>query len=236
MPTLLNIKKDLFMISSRRQSAHIENRFPIARDGLIFILLGLIISVILYYAGFVLAAILMVIVTLFIIIFFRDPSRTCDAPHNALISPADGRVLGVRHLGEGDSPLRKNTTKISIFMSIFDVHVNRIPVKGRISEIVYNNGKFFSANLDKASEHNENNRITLETDKGHKIIFIQIAGLIARRIVCWINEMDYVKSGQRFGLIRFGSRLDIYIPSESKIVINVRDRVKAGETIIGYLP
>jgi phosphatidylserine decarboxylase len=121
-------------------------------------------------------------------------------------------------------------------MSIFNVHVNRIPSKGRISEIVYNNGRFFSANLDKASEYNENNRITLETDKGHTIIFIQIAGLIARRIVCWIDEMDYVKAGQRFGLIRFGSRLDIYIPSESRISIKVRDRVKAGETIIGYLP
>jgi phosphatidylserine decarboxylase len=236
MHTLLNVTKDLFMISSRKQRAHIENRLPVARDGLIFILLGLLISVILYYVGFMLAAILMVVVTLFIIYFFRDPARTCDVPDNALISPADGRIVIVRHPGEGDSPLGENTTKISIFMSIFDVHVNRVPTKGRISKIVYNNGKFFSANMDKASEHNENNRITLETDKGHRIIFIQIAGLIARRIVCWINEMDYVKSGQRFGLIRFGSRLDIYIPSESRIVIKVRDRVKAGETIIGYLP
>jgi phosphatidylserine decarboxylase len=186
--------------------------------------------------GFVPAAILMVIVTLFIVYFFRDPIRTCDAPDNAVISPADGRILEVRQIGEGDSPLGKNTIKISIFMSIFNVHVNRIPSRGRISEIVYNNGRFFSANLDKASEYNENNRITLETDKGHRIIFIQIAGLIARRIVCWINEMDYVKAGQRFGLIRFGSRLDIYIPPESRISIKVRDRVKAGETIIGYLP
>jgi len=224
------------MTSSRRQRAQIENRLPVARDGFIFILLGLIITVILYYVGLVLAAILMVIVTLFIVYFFRDPERTYDAPENAVLSPADGKILAVRKLGEGDSPLGKNTTKISIFMSIFDVHVNRVPAKGRISEIVYNNGKFFSANMDKASEHNENNRITLETDKGHRIIFIQIAGLIARRIVCWINEMDYVKSGQRFGLIRFGSRLDIYIPSEGRIVIKVRDRVKAGETIIGYLP
>jgi phosphatidylserine decarboxylase len=236
MPTLLNGKRDLFMASSGRQRDQIENRLPVAKDGLIFILLGIIISVILYYMGFVPAAILMVIVTLFIIYFFRDPVRACDAPDNAVISPADGRILEVRQIGEGDSPLGENTIKISIFMSIFNVHVNRIPSKGRISEIVYNNGRFFSANLDKASEYNENNRITLETDKGHTIIFIQIAGLIARRIVCWINEMDYVKAGQRFGLIRFGSRLDIYIPSESRISIKVRDRVKAGETIIGYLP
>jgi len=236
MPTLLNGKRDLFMASSGRQRAQIENRLPVARDGLIFILLGIIISVILYYMGFVTAAILMVIVTLFIIYFFRDPVRTCDAPDNAVVSPADGSILEVRQIGEGESPLGENTIKISIFMSLFSVHVNRIPSKGRISEIVYNNGRFFSANLDKASEYNENNRITLETDKGHKIIFIQIAGLIARRIVCWINEMDYVKAGQRFGLIRFGSRLDIYIPSESRISIKVRDRVKAGKTIIGYLP
>ncbi len=224
------------MTSSRRQRAQIENRLPVARDGLIFILLGLIITVILYYVGLVLVAILMVIVTFFIIYFFRDPARTCDAPDNALISPADGKILAVRKLGDGDSPLGQNITKISIFMSVFDVHVNRIPAKGRISEIVYNNGKFFFANMDKASEYNENNRITLETDKGHRIIFVQIAGLIARRIVCWINEMDYVKAGQRFGLIRFGSRLDIYIPSESRIDIKVWDRVKAGETILGYLP
>ena len=232
----MNVTKDLFMVSSRRQRAQIENRLPVARDGLIFILSGLIVSIILYYAGFVLAAIMMAIVTLFIIYFFRDPERTYDATENAVLSPADGTILAVQKLGDGDSPLGQNTTKISIFMSIFDVHVNRIPSRGRISEIVYNNGRFFSANLDKASEYNENNRITLETDKGHRIIFIQIAGLIARRIVCWINEMDYVKAGQRFGLIRFGSRLDIYIPPESRISIKVRDRVKAGETIIGYLP
>ncbi len=224
------------MASSRRQRTQIENRLLIARDGLIFVLSGLIISVIFFSAGFLSAAVLMGGMTLFTICFFRDPERTNDAPENAVLSPADGRILAVRHFNDSNSPQGKTVIKISIFMSIFDVHVNRIPTKGRILEIVYNPGKFFSANLDKASEQNENNRITLETDKGHRIIFIQIAGLIARRIVCWINERDYVKAGQRCGLIRFGSRLDIYIPSESRIVIKPRDRVKAGETIIGYLP
>jgi phosphatidylserine decarboxylase len=224
------------MASSWRQRTQIENRLPIAKDGLIFILLGLIISVIFFSVGFLSAAVLMGIVTLFTIWFFRDPERINDAPENAVLSPADGSILAIRHLNESNSPLGKAVIKISIFMSVFNVHVNRIPVKGRILEIVYNPGRFFSANLDKASEQNENKRITLETDQGHRIIFIQIAGLIARRIVCWINEQDYVKAGQRYGLIRFGSRLDIYIPYESRIIIQPRDRVKAGETIIGYLP
>jgi phosphatidylserine decarboxylase len=224
------------MASSWRQRTQIENRLPIAKDGLIFILLGLIISGIFFSVGFLSAAVLMGIVTLFTIWFFRDPERINDAPENAVLSPADGSILAIRHLNESNSPLGKAVIKISIFMSVFNVHVNRIPVKGRILEIVYNPGRFFSANLDKASEQNENKRITLETDQGHRIIFIQIAGLIARRIVCWINEQDYVKAGQRYGLIRFGSRLDIYIPYESRIIIQPRDRVKAGETIIGYLP
>ena len=203
---------------------------------MIFILLGLIFSVIFFSVGFLSITILMGVVTLFIIWFFRDPERINDAPENAVLSPADGKILAVRHLDDSNSPLGKDIIKVSIFMSIFNVHVNRVPTKGKILEIVYSPGKFFSANLDKASEQNENNRIMLETDKGHRIIFIQIAGLIARRIACWINERDYVKTGQRYGLIRFGSRLDIYIPSESRIVIKPRDKVKAGETIIGYLP
>jgi phosphatidylserine decarboxylase len=120
-------------------------------------------------------------------------------------------------------------------MSIFSVHVNRIPIHGKIVDISYNKGKFFSANLDKASEQNENNRITLETHGGRKLVFVQIAGLIARRIVCWINEQDHVKTGQRCGLIRFGSRLDVYLPSDTKVDVKPKNMVKAGETIVGYL-
>ena len=151
------------------------------------------------------------------------------------MTPADGKVLDIKDLEDGNNPLGEPAVKLSIFMSIFNVHVNRVPVGGRISEISYHPGKFFSANRDKASELNEHNRVTVQTGDGRKIVFVQIAGLIARRIVCWIKEGDEVGAGQRFGLIRFGSRLDIYLPKDSRIIVQTRLKVKAGETILGYL-
>ena len=120
-------------------------------------------------------------------------------------------------------------------MSVFNVHVNRAPASGKITSIAYHSGRFFSANLDKASEQNEKNTITMETLDGKKIVFVQIAGLIARRIVCWVKEGEDVKAGQRVGLIRFGSRLDVYLPIDSEISVRSGDIVKAGETVIGYL-
>jgi phosphatidylserine decarboxylase len=193
------------------------------------------IAIVFFIAGILSVGILMGLISLFTIYFFRDPERKSGAPDNAVLTPADGKILTIRSLKDDDNPLKEPAIKVSIFMSVFDVHVNRIPMKGRISEILYNKGKFFSANLDKASEQNENNRITLDADNGKRIVFVQIAGLVARRIVCWINEQDNVNAGQRYGLIRFGSRLDLYLPYESRITIQPRDRVKAGETIIGYL-
>ena len=134
-----------------------------------------------------------------------------------------------------NNPLGQPSIKVSIFMNIFNVHVNRIPFGGTIKKISYHPGKFLSANLDKASEQNENNRVTLETVDSREILVIQIAGLIARRIACWIEKGDSVKTGQRFGLIRFGSRLEVFLPEDSRIVARVRQKVKAGETVIGYL-
>ncbi len=120
-------------------------------------------------------------------------------------------------------------------MSVFNVHVNRMPVEGSVIKIDYHAGKFFSANLDKASEQNENNRVTLRTPDAQEIVVIQIAGLIARRIVCWIAEGDRVYKGQRFGLIRFGSRLEVFLPNSTKVTVKKGQKVIAGETIIGYL-
>jgi len=134
-----------------------------------------------------------------------------------------------------NNPLGQPSIKVSIFMNIFNVHVNRIPFGGTIKKISYHPGKFLSANLDKASEQNENNRVTLETVDSREILVIQIAGLIARRIACWVEKGDNVKTGQRFGLIRFGSRLEVFLPEDSRIVARVRQKVKAGETVIGYL-
>jgi phosphatidylserine decarboxylase len=184
--------------------------------------------------GFNFAGIFFLVLTLFVIYFFRDPERRNAVRKNAVLTPADGRILYVKDLDD-NNPMGEPARKISIFMSVFNVHVNRVPASGKILSISYNHGKFFSANLDKASEQNESNSITMETGNGKKIVIVQIAGLIARRIVCWIKENDFVKAGQRFGLIRFGSRLDVYLPAKSEIMVQPGDRVKAGETIIGYL-
>lgn len=213
----------------------IENKLPVAREGLPFIIPGLVITILLFYCGVFSIAILLGLMTLFAIYFFRDPERDGNAGDDAVLSPADGTIIDIRHLDDSSNKLGEPALKISIFMSVFNVHVNRIPVRGRISGIKYNPGKFFSANLDKASEQNENNIVALDAGNGQKIVFVQIAGLIARRIVCWIKERDDVKAGQRFGLIRFGSRVDVYLPAESRINIRAREKVKAGKTIIGYL-
>ena len=125
--------------------------------------------------------------------------------------------------------------KISIFMNIFNVHVNRIPYSGRVRFIRYRSGKFLSANLDKASALNERNTVMVQTDDGREIMTVQIAGLIARRIVCWLREGMQVRKGDRFGLIRFGSRLEVFLPLGSAILVEVGDRVRAGETPIGEL-
>jgi phosphatidylserine decarboxylase len=152
-----------------------------------------------------------------------------------VVAPADGRILKIHHLEDKKNPLGQPAFKVSVFMTVFNVHVNRIPVESVIKDITYNPGKFFSANLDKASEFNENNQITLETRDAHKVVFIQIAGLIARRIVCWVKAGERVTTGQRFGLIRFGSRVDIYLPDDTQITAQINQKVRAGQTVIGYL-
>jgi len=152
-----------------------------------------------------------------------------------VVAPADGKVILVGP--EGNSPFFKGECiKISIFMSIFNVHVNRIPHEGRVKTISYYPGKFFSANLDKASRLNEHNAVFLETKEGKNICVVQIAGLIARRIICKIQEGDLVAGGQRFGLICFGSRLDVYLPPDTNLNVAVGDRVKAGTSVLGVLP
>jgi phosphatidylserine decarboxylase len=216
-------------------NAKINNRLPVAQEGLPFIFIGLGLVFLLLYFKWLILSVLALLCTLFTLYFFRDPERRSDADDGAVLVPADGTVLGVETLEAQDSPLGVPSNKASIFMSLFDVHVNRIPVSGKISEVAYHRGKFFAANRDKASELNERNRITLETDDGQRIIFVQIAGVIARRIACWIKEGDEVQAGQRFGLIRFGSRLDIYLPASSRILAQRGHKVKGGQTILGYL-
>lgn len=173
-------------------------------------------------------------VTLFVAFFFRNPERTVPTEKGILVSPADGRVLNVEEV-QVDGLLTGRFRKISIFMNVFNVHVNRAPCSGRVERVEYYSGKFLSADLDKASADNEKNTLLIRTEEGKAFLTIQIAGLIARRIVCWVGEGVDVVRGQRFGLICFGSRLEVVLPLESKILVRAGQTVRAGETPLGYL-
>ncbi len=204
------------------------------KAGYPFILICALVTVLFTFFGVSVLAVPSLLCTAFVCWFFRDPERIIPQDANALVSPADGKIIIVEAIE--DSPFTQGPSiKISIFMSVFNVHVNRIPCKAKVVGIDYYPGKFFSAHLDKASKENEHNVLFLETEKGDKICFVQIAGLIARRIVCRINKGDLVERGQRFGLIRFGSRLDVYLPASARLNVSVGDKVHAGETVLGYL-
>lgn len=179
---------------------------------------------------------LALLMTIFTGSFFRNPERYPPFRDGTVVSPADGRILSVTQVAGPELSGMEESTKVSIFMSVFNVHVNRAPTAGRVLEIHYKPGKFFSANLDKASEENERNLVVMEDEQGHRLAFVQIAGLIARRIVCFVNPDDTMVKGERFGLIRFGSRVDLYLPTQTEIDISIGQHVKGGETIIGYLP
>ena len=223
-------------VNIKIRNSRIYNTWPLAREGIPFVLIGVVVTLFFTLLDLTILAVLSGSLTVFALFFFRDPERRSSAPPKALLTPADGIIQDIQNIKHKQNPLGQSAKKISIFMSVFNVHVNRIPIKGKVEEVVYNPGKFFSANLEKASKYNENNRITLKANESNQVVIIQIAGLIARRIACWIKDGDWVETGQRFGLIRFGSRLDVYLPQKSRITANIRQKVKAGETIIGYLP
>ncbi|MBT4696162.1 MAG: phosphatidylserine decarboxylase [Alphaproteobacteria bacterium] len=182
-------------------------------------------------------AIIGFLLTFFVVWFFRDPDRKTPNIKNKIISPADGKICLIDKAKPPKELLMdsKEMFRICVFMNVFNVHVNRSPVKGTIREIVYKKGQFLNASLDKASEKNERNSLIIETDDNKEIIVTQIAGLIARRILSFVNNKDKIDAGERFGLIRFGSRVDIYLPEGSKAAVKIGDTVKAGETIIGSL-
>lgn len=211
-----------------------RNRIPVAVDGIPYAVVSGFVTILLYLFDWTIPAILFSVLTLFIIWFFRNPERRVPGGNNVVISPADGKIIDISEGVEGRI-LKKKMVRISIFMNIFNVHVNRIPCSGKISGIFYNHGKFISANRDKASLENEQNAVLLETSNGDKILFVQIAGLIARRIVCWLKKGDNVEKGQRFGLIKFGSRIDVYLPDGVDIKVSLGEKVKAGESVLAFL-
>ena len=211
-----------------------RERAHIAIEGIPFVIGAGILSFIFYAAGLNIPGIVFSLLTLFIIWFFRNPERDVPPGDNLIISPADGKIIDIRE-GSENRILKKSMVKISIFMNLFNVHVNRIPCSGKVVDILYNPGKFISANREKASLENEQNAVVLETPSGEKIIFIQIAGLIARRIVCRLREGEFVRRGQRFWLIRFGSRVDVYLPTGFEVKISIGQKVKGGESILAIL-
>lgn len=208
-------------------------RIPVAREGYPFILAALFCTILIWLAGIWWLTAIALALTVFVVAFFRDPERTPPADPRSIVSPADGLIIKVEKQLE-NRLLKAEAMKISIFMNVFNVHVNRAPATGRILKILYNPGKFVSANLDKASLENEQNALLLETKAGKKIVFNQIAGLIARRIVCRVREGAELARGERFGLIRFGSRVDVYLPLDCEISVKVGEKVSAGTSILGY--
>ena len=207
-------------------------RIPIVSDGYRFIIPLVIITVALALSPLIWLAGVSGLLLLFVLNFFRDPERSIPNEEGVIVSPGDGKVVEI--VEEKDALLDEPYRRVSIFLNIFNVHVQRIPVAGRIERIKYNKGKFLNAASHKASLDNEQNSMIIHTGK-EKILVKQIAGLIARRIVCWAKEGDNYSLGQRFGLIRFGSRVDLFLPLNAEIKVSLGDHVSGGSSIIGYL-
>lgn len=212
-------------------------RLPIHREGWPFIAAACLFDLLLF-VGAPLAGWLFLPVAIWVVAFFRDPERRTPPGDNLVICPADGRLLPVAkavppaELGLGpDKRLR-----LSIFMNVFNVHVNRIPCNGTVTTLGYRPGKFFNASFDKASEQNERMAIRIDAKGGREIGVVQVAGLVARRIVCNLREGQSVCPGDRFGIIRFGSRVDVYLPDGARVLVNEGQSVKAGETVIADFP
>jgi phosphatidylserine decarboxylase len=210
---------------------------PIHRDGMKFVAAFAAVTLILFWIGWPPLAWIGVILTIWCAYFFRDPERVTPVREGLVISPADGRISFVGPVvppPELDLE-RKPVTRVSIFMNVFDVHVNRSPVNATISRIAYIPGAFVNAELDKASEDNERQALTLDLADGRRLGVVQIAGLVARRIVKFVEQGEHLAAGQRFGLIRFGSRVDVFLPEGVNALVSVGQRAIAGETVLADL-
>jgi phosphatidylserine decarboxylase len=207
---------------------------PVAAEGYPFIALFGFVTLVFALLGWGLLTVLLLALTLFSVYFFRNPERAVPTEPDAVVAPADGQVIFVGEVME-DRCFQGAAVKVSIFMSVFNVHVNRAPVTGKIVEKFYNKGEFFNASLDKASLQNEQAGLLLETAEGRRLLVVQIAGLIARRIVTYPELGDTVERGRRYGLIRFGSRVDVYLPPGTEVNVAIGDRTVAGESILAFL-
>jgi len=221
------------------QLTAVKWRFPsVHPEGRKFVLIAAFVTLAIYSLISPFLGWLLVLVTIWIATFFRDPIRTTPSDPNLIVAPADGLVTMVTRVPpppELAGDLSGEFTRVSIFMSVFDVHINRSPIAGTIRKIAYIPGKFLNADLDKASEDNERQHFLVEREDGVKIAFTQIAGLVARRIMAFVAEGDRVAAGERIGLIRFGSRVDVFLPAGTGSQILLGQRAIAGETILGEI-
>lgn len=205
----------------------------VAREGWPYLgLAATVAAVVMYFAGWWWSAPIWGLV-LFILQFFRDPARVVPAGEDLVVCPADGRVVAVDK--SFDPWLERECLRVSIFMNVFNVHSNRAPVSGEVRKIWYHPGHFLNAVLDKASTENERNALWIRTAGGHDVTCVQVAGLIARRILCYVSSGDVVNKGQRFGFIRFGSRVDTYLPLSARVMVSIGDRVFASSTVLANL-
>ena len=205
----------------------------IAREGWPFIAIGVVLALALSYVGFWILAVVAWLAVVFVVQFFRDPPRAVPAQPNVVLSPADGRVMSVERAR--DPYLERDALKLSVFMNVFNVHSNRSPVDGVVKNRWYHAGSFVNAALDKASLENERNALHIVTTTGVDVTCVQIAGLVARRILCYVGPGDTLRRGQRYGFIRFGSRVDVYLPPTAVPRVAVGDVVNATSTVLAEL-
>jgi len=209
--------------------------WPIAREGVPFLAATVVPTAAAWMLGWTAAGALFGVVALFTAWFFRNPPRRVPGGPNLIVSPGDGRVLAV---AEEEEPrfLKARAVRVSIFLSPLNVHINRTPCEGLVKTVSYSPGRFLVASRPEATLQNEQTAALIETDAGCRILCVQVAGYVARRIVCWLSEGERVARGERYGLIRFGSRMDLYMPVGTQVRVKVGDRVTGGESIIGVLP
>jgi phosphatidylserine decarboxylase len=211
------------------------SRLPLAREGYPLIGATLAATALLFLVGWSIAGWIALLLAAFTLNFFRDPERVGPADPRLILSPADGRVIKIASVRD-DRFLNGEATLVSIFMSPLNVHVNRIPVSGRVADVRYHKGKYFRAFADKASLDNEQNAVILEDEQGRRLCVVQIAGFVARRIVCHLATGMSVERGQRYGMIKFGSRADIYLPPAARVRVAVGDRTYGGRTVVAEWP
>lgn len=207
---------------------------PIVKEGFPFLGIGAGVTLLLGLVGWTVVAVAAAGLTLFAAWFFRNPARVIPQGPGLVVAPGDGTVIAIEEEFESRF-LKDRSVRLTIFLNVFDVHVNRIPCEGVVEDIQYQPGAFLLASKPGATLKNEQNALFLRTAQGAKVLCVQVAGLIARRIVCWLSPGDRVMRGERFGLIRFGSRMDTYLPLGTELKVAVGQRVKGGETIVGVL-